>query len=328
MQTTKSNPDKPYLAKYENLTFQPIFIQGVQRSGTSILYKILNETSSFNITNAYHLIRHTELIHNYINHKEKQAKQELLKTLSQNAQQDRGIDKLTVTPDFPEEYGFLLAQKTKKSCLTEENTQYLDTLCKKIQYIAQNNQPILLKNPFDFSNFKFMYSQFPNAKFIFIHRNPLKTLNSQINATRTLLKQKSTYMSLLSPDYNKLFEKRITLAYYRFLYSDKTPLRLRSAVNNLHQQTTKLLQDIPNFSKKSYFKITYEDLCINPQKSIESIMNFLNIPINNNPDYPKLIAPRKTKWLDEIAKNKERILQKFQPYLDYCGFSHDSLMQV
>lgn len=328
MPTAEKPPDNQYTSRYEQQSFQPIFIMGVQRSGTSILYKILNETNNFNIVRAYHLIKFPELIFNHIHKKEKDVTQHLTTILTQNAQQDRGIDRLEVTPLFPEEYGFLLSQLTKKSYLTEDGVPYLKGLCQKIQFISNNNKPILLKNPFDFSNFVFIQKIFPHAKFIFIHRNPLKTLNSQLNATRTLLKHKSTYMALLSPGYDQLFEHKILLAYYRFLYSDKTPLRLRSAVKNLQHHCTQLILEIPKIPQANYFNITYEELCSHPNKSIEDIMKFLEVDIQNTPTYAHLIAPRKTKWLPEISKNKERILNKFHQYLDYCGYSDNNLMQV
>ena len=323
-----NTPDATYYTKYSTLDFQPIFIMGVQRSGTSILYKILNETATFNIVTAYHLIKFSELIYNHEKQIESEIKRHLMETLSKNMQQDRGIDRLQVTPDFPEEYGFLLTQKTNSSKLTPKGVSYFKALCQKIQFITDTNKPLLLKNPFDFANVVFIKKQFPNAKFIFIHRNPLKTLNSQIKATQTLLDRKSPYMALLSPEYNHLFEHHITLAYYRFLYSDKTPLRLHSAVKNLKQQTTQLLHDISKIPSEDYIDITYEQLCIEPKKCVENIMQFLTYDINNNPDYPKLIAPRTTKWLPEISKNKEKILTKLQPYLDYCKYQKESLMQV
>lgn len=323
-----NTPDDQYLTKYENQPFTPIFIMGIQRSGTSILYKILNETHNFNIVTAYHLIQYPELIHNHINNKEHHAKEHLTKILTQHSQQDRGIDRLKVTPDFPEEYGFLLTQKTQTSTTTNENIPLLRSLCQKIQYTAHNKKPLLLKNPFDFSNFLLIHKNLPNAKFIFIHRNPLKTLNSQIKATRTLLQQKSAYMALLSPEYDKLFDKKITLSYYRFLYSDKTPLRLHNAIKNLQSHTSKLIQDITQIPKETYYSTTYEDLCNQPKQCIDSIMDFLKTDIQTQPNYINLIAPRKTNWLQEISKNKEKILQKFKEYLDFCGYDIETLMQL
>ena len=41
---TDENLDKKHLEKLENIEFQPVFILGLHRSGTSILYKILIAT--------------------------------------------------------------------------------------------------------------------------------------------------------------------------------------------------------------------------------------------------------------------------------------------
>jgi hypothetical protein len=61
-------------------------------------------------------------------------------------------------------------------------------MCKKIQFIAGNDKPILLKNPYDFPNFLYIKRVFPNARFVFIHRNPLKTISSTLNAIKMILK--------------------------------------------------------------------------------------------------------------------------------------------
>lgn len=323
---TAENLDKQYTTKYENLSFTPVFIMGVQRSGTSILYKILAETQSFNIVTAYHLIQYPELIHLHETNNETKKKQHLADYFSQQAQMDRGIDRLKITPDFPEEYGFILAQTSKKSMMTPENYPTFHALCQKIQYISDPTKPILLKNPFDFSNFLFIKKMLPNARFVFIHRNPLKTLNSQLKATRSLLHKKNSYMSLLSPEYNQLFERRLLLAYYRFLHSGRTNLRIRSALKNLDRHTSKIITDIDSLPKEDYINITYEQLCTKPQQNIETIMDFLKYKIEKQPKYTTLIKPRKTKWLPEITKNKEQILDTLESYIHYCNYDKTTLL--
>ena len=57
-------------------------------------------------------------------------------------------------------------------------------------------------------------------------------------------------------------------------------------------------------------------------------MNFLKTDIHTQPNYANLIAPRKTNWLQEIEKNKEKILQKFKEYLEFCGYDSETLMQL
>ena len=145
--------DEPYQHHLQNITFTPIFILGLHRSGTSILYKILAETQHFNITTAYHILNYDELITNHLNHQETQAKQQLNNYFKSQGISDRKIDKIKVTADYAHEYVYVFMKHHLPNQLTPQNKELFDTLCKKIQYISENNKPLLLKNPFDFANF-------------------------------------------------------------------------------------------------------------------------------------------------------------------------------
>ncbi|MBE3121464.1 MAG: hypothetical protein IMZ43_08250 [Thermoplasmata archaeon] len=48
------NPDNEFIQELQQVTFQPVFIVGLHRSGTSIPYKTLTETGNFNPVTAYH----------------------------------------------------------------------------------------------------------------------------------------------------------------------------------------------------------------------------------------------------------------------------------
>ena len=173
--------DDQHIKKIENINFQPVFILGFYRSGTSIFYKMLSETNCFNPVIAYHLIKYDELLHNHINKIEGNTKKDLTSYL-QKIQKDRKIDRLKISADFAEEYGFLLSSRTAQSTISKKNLDLFTELGKKIQFISENNKPILLKNPIDLSNFIFIKKHFPNAKFIFIHRHPFNVSSSFIKA--------------------------------------------------------------------------------------------------------------------------------------------------
>jgi hypothetical protein len=312
--------DHQYIDKIREITFKPVFIMGVQRSGTSILYEILNKTNSFNIITAYHIIKNRELIYNHMNNLEEESKKKLAVFFKSKSQIDRGIDKLKITPDFPEEYGFVLAQKTGKPQIINESLKIFNEFCKKIQYISENNKPLLLKNPFDFSNFLFIKKIIPDAKYIFIHRFPIKTLNSQINSIRTLLKQKSQYMSLLSPSYDKMFNNKILLNYYKFMYNSLSPITTNKAIKNLVNRTKYFLENIESIGKNDYVSTRYEDICEKPNQEIKKIMSFLKIKIDSNVDFRKFIKPRRTVILHELKNQEKYIFKKMENYLEYCGY--------
>jgi len=320
--------DYQYLDKIENVAFNPVFIMGLQRSGTSILYKMLDATKCFNVVTAYHIIKYNELLHNHINNLEDSAKKALSELFGQQSKTTRGIDKLQINSDFPEEYGFLLFKKTRQSKLNQNNILPFMELCRKIQFISESEKTFLLKNPWDFSNFVYIKKVFPNAKFIFIHRNPVKTLNSQLKAMRTLLQKKSPYMAMLSPWYNQAFENKILLCYYRFLYSSQTPLRVTSAIRRMAKETNNFLENIDLLQKnEEYINVRYEDLCRDPRSTITSIMEFLDLHSNSNLECRDFIKPRKTVLLKELQKREQSIVKKMNKYLSYCGYKTEKPSQ-
>jgi len=320
--------DIQYLNKIKNVSFKPIFIMGLQRSGTSILYKMLGSTNCFNVITAYHIIKYDELLHNHINNLEDNVKDKLSEFIRDQSQITRGIDQLKTTPDFPEEYGFLLSQKTKQSRLNQNNVSLFIELCKKIQFISDSKKLLLMKNPFDFSNFIYIRKMFPNAKFIFIHRNPMKTLNSQIKAMQNLLQNKSAYMAMLSQWYDKIFDSNIRLRYYRFVYSSCTPIRVNSAIKRIANETNLFLENIDVLQKdEEYINVRYEDLCRDPQSIIEEIMKFLDIPLEPNLNYRDFIKPRKTVFLKELQRREKFVSKRMYKYLTYCKYETASFSQ-
>lgn len=310
-------PDTIYQEEIESASFKPVFIMGLQRSGTSILYKTLTLTNCFNSITAYDIIKFDELVYNHINGIEQEAKKKLNDFLISKSQNTRAIDNLEINLDFPEEYGFLLAKKTGESVLSNYNISYLILLCKKIQFISKNNKPILLKNPYDFGNFLFIKEFFPNLKLIFIHRNPVNTLNSQIRALDGLLKDKSLYMELLSPEYAKIFENKLLLNHYKRKYSVSSSWRFNNSLNKFKKATDYFIENLGYLNKNDYIHVSYERLCNDPEKVISTILRFLKLKKCVNIDFKKLIKPRKLNLVDGVSNKQLLIGKKLSKYISF-----------
>ena len=319
MKTIK-NHDQQYLEKLENIDFQPVFILGLHRSGTSILYKMLTATGCFNPVTAYHLIRYNQLLYDHENKREESSKKELTRSFKEKGLEDRGIDRLQVTADFAEEHGFLLGQKTFQMYINSKNLSLFTELCKKIQFISGNDKSILLKNPYDFPNFLYIKKVFPNAKFVFIHRHPFKTLSSTIKAIRLLLKNKNPYTTQLFKTYNKIFENPLLLHTLRFFFS-RIPLSgIVLLTNNSSKATKYYLKNIKHLSKQDYIFLTYEDLCKNPQENIEKIMESLDIETYNKIDFTSFIKPRKTQLDPSVRQLRKSIYKSMKEYFKFFGY--------
>ncbi len=304
--------DSPYLQLLDTVSFQPIFILGLHRSGTSILYKMLGETRHFNIVSAYHILRFDELVYNMIHRTEDDVKAELTELFHTQGITHRGIDHLQITPDFAQEYVYLLTKKSHSKKITPENVSLFKVLCRKIMYISQNKKPILLKNPYDFSNFLFLKTIFPNAYFIFIHRDPVNVVDSTLRAWQTLLAQKNPYTVLFSDEYASVFENPLYLWLSRLYYASFFPIGFFSIIHQAKHMTSYYLSNIDKLPSQQYISVRYEDLCQEPNTVLTSILQLLGL--KTEVDFQRYIQPRQLDVLPVVQQFKRYITKTFASY--------------
>ncbi|MGD1914035.1 MAG: sulfotransferase [Rivularia sp. (in: cyanobacteria)] len=315
--------DTPYLDLLSKVEFSPIFIMGDHRSGTTLLYKTLVATGCFNFVKAYHIIKYNEILCNHINQTENQSIKELDELFVSQGISDRRIDKVMATPNLAEEYGFILKDVDgKRLWITPENLPLFEQLCRKIQFASDPDKPLLLKNPWDFSQFSYVKSVVPTAKYIFIHRNPIYVINSKLKAARSLFASQNPYTTLVDPWYPQLFKNPLKLFSSRIRNSKYFNLGLRQYIKHSIESTNYFLENIDSLPQKDYVSLRYEDLCEAPEANINRILEFLGLEPRVALEYKKLIQPRPMELLPEVQKNRKQIYQKLQPYFDYHGFDY------
>jgi Sulfotransferase family len=316
----QDTPDDQYVSELQQVEFQPVFILGVHRSGTSILYKMLSETDSFNPVTAYHLINYHELLVNHHQNTEEHARQQLTESMKAQGLQDRKIDQLKVTADFAEEYGFLLNERTMRMYLSPKNIPLFTEMCKKIQSITGNTKPLLLKNPYDFPNFLYIKRMFPNAKFVFIHRHPLKTISSTLKAFQMIFQDKHPYMVRLSRMYEKFHANPLLLFPFRLIFSHVPELGVIYITRTTAKATNYYLKYIEKLSQEDYVAITYEEFCQHPQNIIEDIMHRLSVKMDTPVNTAALMKPRKVEVDGTVQKFLPYIYRSMKKYYDTFGY--------
>ncbi len=318
---TDTRKDRQYLKELKNVDFQPVFILGVHRSGTSILYKMLTATGCFNPVTAYHLINYDELLSNHHEQKEHDAKQQLTESFLKNGLMDRGIDRLKITADFAEEYGFLLGNQTLQMRITKKNVALFTELCKKIQFIAGNQKPILLKNPYDFPNFLYLKEVFPNARFVFIHRHPLKTISSTLNAIRTIVKERNPYTTRLSKVYDTFYSNPLLLQPLRFIVHTLAECCVVVFTRITKKAVDYYVKNIEKLPKDDYISITYEEFCVHPQETLQNIMEKLSLTMIQQIDASSLMNPRKVDIDRSVEKLRMYIYKSMKEYFDLFHYT-------
>jgi LPS sulfotransferase NodH len=316
-------PDDEFIAELQQVDFQPVFILGVHRSGTSILYKMLVATGSFNSITAYHIIQYHELLANQHQHLEEHARQQLTETLREQGLQDRKIDRMTVTADFAEEYGFLLNERTIRMYLSPRNVILFRELCKKIQFLAENKKPLLMKNPYDFSHFLYIKKVFPNAKFIFIHRNPIKTISSTLKAFQVIFEEKHPYMAHLSRMYDKFYTNPLLRAPFRMVFCHVPEFGVMYITRTTAKATQYYLENIRKLPAEDYIALTYEEFCLDPQKTIDRIMQKLSVPMQTPVDAAALMRPRKVDIDKTVLKLRPYLTRSLKKYCETFRYSFE-----
>lgn len=320
-------PDEPYLNTTRVVTFRPIFILGLHRSGTSILYTMLSATGCFNPSTAYHLICYPQLLKNAAQHQEQKVQQHLTQELHQLGSKDRSIDKLAITADFPEEYGFHLSNYTTHMHLSTANLVHFTEFCQKIQFLAANQKPILLKNPFDFSNFLFIKKHFPTAQFIFIHRNPLQTLSSTLTTFQILFRKKNVYAARLSRIYTTLYTLSLTKHLLRLCFIHLPFIGIIFLTAYSSKNTRYYLKNITRLPQEAYLSITYENLCKHPQKTMEDILSFLQCTPTQSIDFHSFIKPRNLPLEPTVRRLRRFITTCMRAYCTMFNYISENTKQ-
>lgn len=314
----EGGPDQRHLQVLKDVSFQPIFIIGDHRSGTTLLHRLLAETGCFNYVSAYHVIKYDEVLKNHLEGRTETAKQALMDAFSELGLKNRIIDNVPVTPDAPVEYGFLL--RARRPLITAERLPRFVEICKKVQFVSDPAKPLILKNPWDVLNFLEIHSRFPQARFVFIHRHPLFVMNSQLQAIRSMLQSRNGFAAMIAPWYARLFNNPLQLFAVRALASPRLGLWERLVGVHAIRMARYFMRHIGAVPATGYVSIRYEDLCQQPDAAMQKILDFLRASPKARRSYQDSIEPRPPKILPEVKKRYDQIRQQLLPYLNYHGY--------
>ena len=157
------SPDIEYAHRLQGLTFEPVFIIGDHRSGTTVLYQLLSSTGAFSVVTAYHVICYQEIVSDHVSLRTAAAQQALADRFARLGLGNRVIDGVRVSPDLPEEYGFIIDPSSRPRLRPHTLPAFVE-LCQKIRFTG-GDRPILLKNPWDVLGFTYVKRACPNARF-------------------------------------------------------------------------------------------------------------------------------------------------------------------
>jgi Sulfotransferase family len=315
----KRTLDDEYLGKIKDITFQPVFILGLHRSGTTILYHMLNETGNFDVLTLYHVLNFDRLLYDHEHHLIDEEKRNINRLLQEKGITNRRTDAIEVTSEYEHEYMYVFSERDYPWKLTGENKEVFESLCKKIKYLSDDKKPVLLKNPYDYGNFLYIKELYPHAKFVFIQRNPLEVISSTMKLWKTRLLRKDEFVCLYSKRSAQMYQNPLILWGYRLFYTLRFPLGVFEVFWRAKAGTDSYLKNISQLSKEDFLSIRYEDLCEKPNDVITEILRFLGV--QSDKDFTGYVNPRKLKLEPEVLFLKKFIYKRMEEYFDTFQYS-------
>jgi len=269
-----------YLKQYGGmpLKHQPVFIIGAPRTGSTILYQTLtNQLDVLYIDNLAAKFYKNLFWGFWLSNK-------LFKKQSHNCfSSDHGTTKGLHSPSecgafwyrwLPADRHFIDFNDITDT-MVEEIRQEITAL---INYF---NKPIVFKNLNAGQRLRLLQKCFPEAKFIFIKRNPLFVAQSTLNAKRKLGIQDTIFWSVMPKNVNHLEKMN---AYEQI-------------IKQIYFLEKQIVKDSQLFLKENFLFLNYENFTKDCKKMIELCQNFIEVFCRKNFKNCNLVKARAEKLM-------------------------------
>ncbi|POP52564.1 sulfotransferase family protein [Zhongshania marina] len=311
-----ADEDHELLSDIADLPLRPVLIMGLHRSGTTFLYDCVSKSFPVAHLSLYHLLYFDRLLSNKANDKEQEDKDLLNRYFLSRGISDRNIDGTHIDADAVEEYGFLLRKKSGTFKLADKNAALFTHLCQKLLAVQKDTHAVLLKNPWDTGNAKTILKHAPEARFIYISREPIAVLNSMLNALLSYLEGPQDYLEILLDNgrgrssYRAGYIAWLLLRGVRKLIGRNNCARLfrRLLAKEVARQVAVYKAEIASLPKNRAIEIDYRSLVADPAATMRSLQALLDLPIKQSQE---VIEVKSSGRLNPILKNYEVVLNKF-----------------
>lgn len=161
-----------------------------------------------------------------------------------------------------------------------------------------------------------MKQQFPNARFLYLHREPARTVNSQVRAFRSMVEARNPYVAMLAPRYGRVFRRPLLLPLVRAFFSPRHGLAAQWIARRCARTIEEASRQRRQLPPADVFNVRYEDLCESPNETLAGVLRWLKLDEAGLPDYRALVAPRGGGLLPEVERLRPWIGARLK---DYCA---------
>lgn len=294
----------------------PVFILGMHRSGTTVLYEMLSQSECWNTLWAWHVISYDEIEASQVDLAQSQTR--LSERFQEAGLETRGVDSIRVNLETMEEYGFILDNHRQGAKITRKNLPLFNRICNTVQRTFPEQKPLLLKNPWDFGNAPLIKELIPSARFVYIHRPPIEAVNSMWKFLRGVFTEKNEYMAMLSTQYERLMRTRLRIGALRWVIQHRPSLFVKGLIRWFGKSCDLYLKTADKIGPQDRIEITYDQLCAAPDATINSILDQFGLK-GADIDYASMIDRRPGRIEDLVAAQQQFIDGRFAAYIDHTS---------
>jgi len=288
--------EKSKVNKYSNKVSekQAIFILGAPRTGSTILYQLLTQYFDLQyFDNLNHLANENVYFGSWLSSKIFKGKPHNCFKSKHGRTIDGGLHAPTeggqIWQRWLPSYDNYLDVETvsdKQIILIRKNIYSL---------INRYNKPLIIKNNYNSLRLKLIKKFSPNAKFIFIKRDPLYTAQSIIIARENIYNDRSMWWSIKPSNYMEIGQ----LSY------------VEQVVKQIYYIEKQIHIELKMFDLNNILVINYNDLN-NQKEFLDTTKKFLkNVKVRENIDLQEIRISKKNKLEEEIIKDLKKEIQKY-----------------
>jgi len=189
--------DSLFEADLRKITPRPVFIIGLARSGTTFLYQMLTGVFPVASLTVYHVVNYDRILLHYHERTAATAGREIDRMFRNWHMPTRLTDDIVLSHAMLEEYGWVLRRRAGAFHTNTKTAPLLDEICRKLQFIMPSAKAVLHKNPWDTGHVGNILAYFPDARFIFLQRDPVAIVNSQFRIAKYFGEKKDPFVNML-----------------------------------------------------------------------------------------------------------------------------------
>lgn len=284
----------------------PVFILGMHRSGTTLLYEMLSHSGCWNTLWAWHVASYDEI--EPPNSNLEQSKTRLARRFADAGLETRGVDSIRVSIETMEEYGFILDNRGQGPRITRKNFSLFQDICRTVQRTFPEQRPLLLKNPWDVGNAPLIKELIPSARLVYIHRSPIEVVNSMWKFLRDVFTEKNEYLAMLSKQYERLMRTRLRIGALRWVIRHQPTIFVKGLIRWFAKSCDLYLKTVSQIAPGDRIEVTYDQLCAAPETTISAILDHCGVR-GSDVDYSAMIE-RRSGRIDELVAAQQPIIER------------------